>query len=79
MKDFWEAELMDDEAGDWLQSTGWGGLPATGPEFMEYMSWYDMTRAEQREAVEDFMEYPRAQHMPETLRQYFIDLGLLED
>ena len=76
----WEnAPLIDDDCGDWLQSMSWGGFAETGPEFMEGMGWYKLPEAEQREAVETFMEYPRARHMPAAVKDHLIALGLLDD
>ncbi len=74
----WNAPIIEEDNAEWLKTLSWGGLPETGPEFMEYMAWYDLPRAEQREAIEDFMESPRAEHMPEAVRQHFVDLGLLD-
>lgn len=74
----WDAPIMDEDAADWLKTQSWGGLPEDGGDFMEYMSWWDLSRADQREAVEDFMESPRAQYMPDAVRQYLVDLGLLD-
>jgi hypothetical protein len=75
----WDAPVTgSDENADWLKTLSWGGLPETGPEFMEYMNWYNKSRHEQREEVEEFMRTFRAEHMPKAVRQYFVDLGLLD-
>ena len=76
--DWDNAPMMDDDSADWLHSMSWDGLPKDGGEFMDYMGWYDLSRAEQREAVEDFMEYPRAQHMPKAVKDHLRALGLLD-
>ncbi len=75
----WDAPIIEDDVADWLHGMSWGGLPEDGSIFMEYMGWYDLPRAEQREAAEDFMEYPRAQHMPAAVREHLIALGLIDE
>jgi hypothetical protein len=74
----WNAPIIDEENADWLKTLSWGGLPETGPAFMEYMDWYDLPRTEQREAAEDFIEYPRARHMPKAVRAHLVSLGLID-
>ncbi len=74
----WDAPIMDEDNAEWPKTLSWGGLPKDGAKFMEYMGWNDLGRANQREAVEDFMESPRSRHMPGAVRQFFVDLGLLE-
>lgn len=74
----WDAPLMDEENAHWLQTMSWGGLPKDGHEFMEEAGWYKLSRSEQRTAVEEFMAGPRARHIPDAVRQHFIDLGLID-
>jgi hypothetical protein len=71
--------MMDDDNADWLHSLSWGGLPETGDAFMEYMSWYRLSQAEQCEAAKDFMEGPRARHMPAAVKDHLVILGLLDE
>ncbi len=74
----WNAPIIDEDNAEWLKTMSWGGLPEEGQAFMEYMSWYDLPRAEQREALEDFIDSPRGRNMPENLKTYFRDMGLLD-
>ncbi len=76
---FQPAGLVEEENSEWLHSLSWGGLPEDGSVFMEYMGWYDLPRAEQREAAEDFMEYPRARHMPAAVKSHLVALGLIDE
>ncbi len=73
----WDAPLISEDNAEWLHSMSWGGLPEDGDDFMEYMGWYALPEAEQRETAKDFMEYPRARHMPAAVKNHLIALGLL--
>jgi len=70
--------VIDEDNAEWLHSMSWGGLPEDGDDFMEYMGWYALPRAEQRETAETFMTYPRARHMPAAVKNHLIALGLLD-
>ena len=69
--------VIDEDNAEWLHSMSWGGLPEDGDDFMEYMGWYALPKAEQRETAETFMTYPRARHMPAAVKDRLVALGLL--
>ena len=68
----------DDDNANWLKSLSWGGMPETGPEFMEATGLYDMTRAEQRYYIDGLVDSGRVAHMPAAVREHLEGLGLID-